>query len=248
MDKKTKQKNIRKPKSDKNARFFVSFLRRSLLILFLIGILFGFWVLKNPRFFPIKKVAVAATYQNVNRQTLKNTITPYLTQSFFALHINELKNNLLKIPWVSEVTIRRIWPDKLQVIIGEQETAARWNANSFININGELFTPPKIFNSASLPLLTGRDDQKDMVWQYYLAANKYLQPLTLRVTRMDLLPSLNLRILLSNGVLVMLTSDNFDNNIKTFIKVYPKITKDRDDKIESIDFRYRNGFAVKREK
>lgn len=248
MDKKAKSKKNHRPKNISSSRFFMNFLCSSLVILFLIGILFGFWTLKTRHFLPIKKVIVEATYQNVKPQDLKNTIEPYLAQGFFTLHMNELKNALLKIPWIFEVTIKRIWPDKLEILIGEQEVIARWNGNSFININGEIFEPPKVFYPLSLPLLTGPDDQKNIVWRYYLSANKYLQPLALKIVKMDLLPSYDLRIFLNNGILLLLASDNFDDSIKTLVKIYPKVIKNDFNKVESIDFRYKNGFAVKAKK
>ena len=65
------------------------------------------------------------------------------------------------------------------------------------------------------------------------------------VIKMDFSSSHDIRILLNNRISIMLANDNFVNDINTFIKIYPKIIEGKQEQIESIDFRYGNGFAVK---
>lgn len=219
--------------------------RGLLLFLSLLGLLIGILALQNPRFFPIRKVRVEASFQHIAPQVLHNTILPFTKKSFFALPINKLRTSLLKLPWTFEVNVRRIWPNSLLIKIAEQKIAANWNNSALINSNGEIFVPPQMPDTANLPLLFGKKEQVSIIWQRYLDTNKFLQPIGLRVMQMELLPTQDMRIAFSNGTIITLANDDFNNTINTFIKIYPKLTKSKPEPIESIDFRYSNGFAVK---
>jgi cell division protein FtsQ len=243
--KKPKLKSKLKARNKNNKPLFICMVRILLLFLLLIGLLMGICALQNPHFFPIRKVRVEASFQHIAPQVLHNIVLPFTKKSFFALPIGKLRASLLKLPWSFEVNVRRTWPDKLLIQIGEQKIAANWNNNALININGEIFIPPQMPNIANLPLLLGRKDQVGLIWQRYLDANKFLQPMGLTVMQMALLPTQDMRISFSNGTIITLANDEFSNSINTFIKIYPKLTKSKPEQIESIDFRYSNGFAVK---
>jgi cell division protein FtsQ len=222
-----------------------SIARNLLLVLIFIGLVVGILALRNPRFFPIRKVIVESSFQHINQEIFRDIIKPHIKKSFFILSLNELKTALLQLPWVFEVTIHRIWPDKLRISIREQEIAAGWNSDALFNPKGENFIPPKMPLPINWPLLTGSDDQMTIVWQRYLETNKSLYHMGFKVIKMDLSPSQDLKILLNNGVLMILANNDFANSINNFIKAYPALTKNKSKSIESIDFRYSNGFAVK---
>jgi cell division protein FtsQ len=248
MDKNRKYKNTRtdKKKPSNNFNKLRLIVRNLCLFLLLIGLIVGIWALKNPQFFPIRRVAVEASFQHINQQTLRDVIIPYTNKkTFFTIPIGKLRASLLTLPWVFEATVSRVWPDKLRVIISEQEVVARWNDKALFNTKGKVFIPPKMPVETNWPLLTGSDDQEAIVWQRYVETNKLLHHIGLNVIRMDLLPTLDLRILLNNGISMILINDNFANSIETFMKAYFKILKSKQNQIESMDFRYNNGFAVK---
>jgi|GEM_PF-1036107 len=237
--------SIKNRRGDNKVSKVYLIVRNLFLFLILGGLIVAIFNLSSSKVFPVRRVVVEASFQHISQQTLRNTIIPYIKKSFFLVSIKELRTVLLKLPWSFEVTVRRVWPDKLLVKIEEQKIVARWNSNALLNSNGKIFIPPKMLVINNLPLLTGSDDQVDMIWRYYLDANKFLYPMEFYVVRMDLLPSKDVKILLNNGVLIIITSDNFVMNIDSFVKNYSQIIKGKKDQVQSIDFRYNNGFAVK---
>jgi cell division protein FtsQ len=43
---------------------------------------------------------------------------------------------------VAQVSVRKKWPNKIKVYLTEQDVAARWNGNRFVNTKGEVFSAP----------------------------------------------------------------------------------------------------------
>ena len=222
-----------------------SVIPKLLLILSLIGLVYLYIFFKNPNHFPIKNVQIEATYQHINPQTLQQTAAPYAHGGFFSLNVAKIKKNLLQIPWVYAVDIKRSWPDGIVVNITEQRPVARWNGSSLLNSDADIFTPDKSTFPDDLPLLSGPDDQAVEVWQHYQDINQSLSAIGLGVTQLDLDAQGSWHMLLSNGITVLLGNTNIINQLQMFIKAYPKIIEARGDDVARVDLRYNTGLAIK---
>lgn len=220
--------------------------RTKILLLFLLLILILFAsILHNSRLFPVKTVTIESSYQHVSKQTLQQLIAPYMRKSFFFLDIKTINNQLLKQQWIDSVNIQRIWPNKIVIIIKEQEPVAKWNNYGLLNDQGEIFRPPQNTFPVNLPLLIGSDEQAEKIWQYYQEMNNYLERLNLSITQINLDPVAGWKLTLSNGIVIMLGNSDFMQHFNNFVVAYPKIIKTKTTPIESIDLRYTNGLAIK---
>ena len=106
----------------------------------------GVWLWKainNKDAFPIKSIEVNSRYEHIDRESLQAVVEPYLNSSFFRIDIPAIKKQLLNDPWIDSVTIRRSWPNKLEIIIKEEVPVATWNNDALLNDHSEIFTPPK---------------------------------------------------------------------------------------------------------
>ncbi len=68
-------------------------------------------------------------------------MTDKVRGGFFNLDVDAVRLALLGEPWVSEVTVKRIWPDALRVIVIEQIPVVRWGDSGLLNPAGEYFAP-----------------------------------------------------------------------------------------------------------
>ncbi len=68
------------------------------------------------------------------------------------------------LPWVSDIYVRRNWPDQVEVTVVEKNAVALWNESTLLSEAGELFTPEAETYPANLPQLSGPDGkQVDML-------------------------------------------------------------------------------------
>ena len=69
--------------------------------------------------------------------------------------MQKLRNRVLDMPWVADVSIRRVWPDKLNMVVTEEVPLARWGEDALINIGGGVFRPPSLDGHLGLVRLDG---------------------------------------------------------------------------------------------
>lgn len=89
--------------------------------------------------FPINEIQIKNQYEKVDALQVDLIIKQYLRGNFFGLDLNLTRNVFKKLPWVREVSVRRQWPDKIEITIEEHQVIARWGNIGLVNDKGELF-------------------------------------------------------------------------------------------------------------
>lgn len=216
-----------------------------LLIPLLAALIYGYFFCKNPNNFPIKNIQIEASYQHINPQTLQQVIAPYIKGSFFSLNISKISKHIMALPWIYAVDISRIWPDGIIINVTEQTPIARWNNNSLLNSNADIFSPDKSTMPDNLPLLSGPDDQAAEVLQYYEIMSQALSAINLKIVQLDLDAQGSWHLLLNDGITALLGNTNVMSRLQTFIKVYHKVVGKKEKDVARIDLRYNTGFSIK---
>lgn len=219
------------------------------LKLFLLGTLaFSFVFFLNhfhlSNYFPIKTVRVYGV-THVDKQEVQEVLTPLVNRGFFGINVDFIRDRLLQIPWVTDIFVRRNWPDQVEVTIIEKKPAARWNKQSLLSVNGEVFTPKLDAKPISLPVFLGPDGKQIFMLQYFNQINRLLLPLHAKVTYLELTPYLTWNMTLTNGITLRLGHKDILTRLNHFVKVYPKIVGNRATDVDYVDLRYPNGMAVR---
>jgi cell division protein FtsQ len=233
-----------KTTSSTTINYFFLLLRIIILIALVVGIYSGWKAIHNPRLFPVKVIKVQASFQHVNQQVLEQTISPYMTASFFGLNVSQLQAQLLQMPWIANAQIQRIWPATIVIKITEQQPVARWGQNSLINSAGEIFTPPATTFPASLPILNGINNQAGIVWQNYQQMSTILAPLKLNIAELDVNAREAIRLVLNSGTEILLGRNDTISHLQRFVNIYPKIFHSAEGNAQTVDLRYDNGLAI----
>ncbi|MGB6975923.1 MAG: cell division protein FtsQ/DivIB [Gammaproteobacteria bacterium] len=241
----TSRRSIRPGRVKRLLPVFFWSLRVIVLASFIAAGVWGWHWLKRPNLLPISNVAIQGNFQHVKQNTLETIINPYLTAGFFHLNITDLQQALLQMPWIDMVSVSRIWPNKMVIVITERQAMARWGKDALLDKQGTLFRPPLTSFPPGLPLLNGMDDQVVRVWQEYQQMAAALMPLHLRIVELDLTPRHSWSLVLSSGTRVLLGRLDVMQRLNHFIKLYPKLFVARINFLESVDLRYPNGMAIR---
>lgn len=207
----------------------------------------GYWLwqkIRDPRTLPIHSVKIIGSYSNIDHQSLRQAITPYLRNGMIGIDLDNLKAKLAQIPWVQHVHLSRAWPDGLIINLTEQTPVAHWNNTDLLSASGEVFHPNSDI-AKSLPWLNGPLNQQKILWEGYQEMSHILTPSGLQIIWINLSGRQSWQIRLNNGLLLILGQEDILLRLKRFVSIYPKFFAAHINDIEYIDLRYANGLAVK---
>jgi cell division protein FtsQ len=193
--------------------------------------------------FPLREVAVDGQLNHVSREQVKLIVAKHLKGNFFTLDLIKARNAFEKLPWARNVSLRRRWPDKLEVVIEEHQALARWGSVALVNTHGELFYAA---SNGDLPVFFGPGDGVIEVASQYIEISKTLKIANLKVANLTLTPRRAWQITTTNGMVVELGRVEMQARLEKFVSVYSGTIAALNMKVTYADLRYPNGFAVRK--
>lgn len=237
---------FKEPKKKFSWQFLLTSFKILVVGVILVVIVWNVYTLHQRNDFALEKVKVVATYEHLDSKMLQNIIESCVSTNFFDVDTANLRRELLRLPWVYRVSIRRKWPDTILVNIEEQKAIAQWKDEALLNIDGMLFTPPKETFPVGLPLLNGPEDDIQEVVNNYRKMEAMLETLGFKITQLAVDEQYVWRVTLNTEGNILLNSDNVLEDLQKFVDIYPKIIANHPNEvIEMVDLRYKDGMAVK---
>jgi cell division protein FtsQ len=200
--------------------------------------------MKDPHKWPVGSVRIEGDFRHLTNMELQQAVAPLAATGFFVVDVSEIQAKLQAMAWVDQVSVRRVWPDRLNIEVREQQPVARWGATSLINARAEVFTPEHDVALTSLPQLAGPDGYAQRVLQMHRSMQALLRPLQLEVSDLSLDARRAWRVRLSNGLTLAVGRSHPLQRVARFVKVYPAILAAADGRLTAVDLRYSNGFAA----
>ncbi|HYF98362.1 MAG TPA: cell division protein FtsQ/DivIB [Coxiellaceae bacterium] len=216
-----------------------------LVVLVLAGAYEAWLAIGDPKILPIRQVSIVSGDLHVSKAELEKAVQANLRGTLLTLDRSKLKHGLRQLPWVENVSIRRVWPDKLVIKITEQVPVARWEHTSLLNKDLEKFSPPVDSFPSGLPSLLGPKGSESKLWKQYQELNQRFEPLKLKVVSVELSPRSSWSFLLSNGVEVILGRQDLNARLARLVRLYPRLVAEHPSGMMLIDLRYPSGFAIK---
>ena len=213
-------------------------LTASLLMLLYAG---GYWLTHSP-LFPVKRIHIAGQVAKVAPVKLKYIAQNELTGTVFTLDINKTRHAFEKLPWVSQVQVRRAWPDRLDITVSEHIALARWGDQGLISTEGRWFDAA---SDQPLPVMYGPAASEKEMTQALQQFRQRLQPARLQPLRLWLSERKAWRMELDNGVTLELGRGPVAERLTRFVDHWPRSLATLPYRITYVDLRYPNGFAVR---
>ncbi len=217
------------------------------IIIFIALSVYGAKYMLNPNTLPIKHVKVEGAFNRLSQNELKKNVVNNIQGGFFNINVDKVRLALLNMPWVKDVTVKRVWPDSLKVIVNEQIPSARWGDLGLLNESGVFFSPDDKTIPNNLPLLFGPANSETKLLNRYRDIQKKLQslPFRLNVSSVALNDRRAWSFNLENDLRVIIGRYSFDERLNRFLKFIPSLIPDGINKVELIDLRYSNGLSVR---
>jgi cell division protein FtsQ len=206
---------------------------------------FGVWMLAQPDTLPIRSVKVEGEFRYLDQQNVYEALGGLASGGFFNVDVRAVKKAAESLPWVESASVRRTWPDTLRIEITEQIPLARWGESQVVNVRGELFQPPVKGLPESLPKFKGPAGTGQKVAINYLLLSKKIAQIDLRITEVMLTDRRAWHVRLDNDLRLSLGKVVDYERLERFLSVYRNLLAEKIARVDSIDLRYTNGFAVR---
>lgn len=210
----------------------------------LLSIIFMLNETRFSRYFPIKTVRVYGV-NRIDQQEVQALILPLVKHGFFAINVDYVRNRLLQMPWVANLNVRRIWPDKVEITVIERRAIANWNNDGLVSETGEVFSPKPETYPNNLPQFAGPAGKQLEMLKQFKQMNRILTPLHAKISYLELTPYETWKLKLDNGISMQVGHKDILTRLDHFVRVYPKIVGDQAALVDYIDLRYPNGVAVR---
>jgi len=202
--------------------------------------------------FPLRELTVRGELQHLTREQIDRAGQASRGSTFFSVDLDAVRSAFEALPWVRKAEVRRIWPDRLQVALEEHVALARWGvdaqANRLVSVQGEVFAG-ELPDAAQLPLFSGPAGSAQEVTHRYSAFRQALAPLALEPRQVLLSPRYAWQLRLSNGLTLELGRDQLKEpvleRLARFVAFYPQTLARLQRRLDYVDLRYPNGFALR---
>jgi len=201
----------------------------------------GFWLVHSP-LFPVRSIYIQGALKRVTPVQLKYIAEHELAGTFFTLDIDKTRAAFQKLPWVSEAQVRRRWPDALFITVNEHVALARWGENGLIDTNGEWFDAA---SDQNLPVLVGPAGSEKTLATALPKLQQALGRSNLSAVQVEMSARGAWRIELSNEIRLELGRNDVEARTRRFAEYWKGNLAALPYKIEYVDMRYPNGFAVR---
>jgi len=200
-------------------------------------------MLIEPQQLPVSVVTVDGKVKHLKPERLQETVVAHLDGGILTQDLSELKAAVEAMPWVRSASLRRHWPNRLELAVVEQVPLARWGEGGLVCADGVVFKPRRGDLPRGLPKLSGRDEDARLVVESYQRWVPGLKALDLRIEELtrDERGSWSLR--LSSGFTLALGKAHLEERMARFIRTYPKLVAAGMPSL--VDMRYSNGLAIR---
>lgn len=193
---------------------------------------------------PMRRLVVSGAFAQVSDAQVRNAVLPQVGRGFFAVDPAAVRDAVARLPWVDSVTVRKRWPDRLDVVLTEHRPVAWWGDERMLAESGQLFDAPEAARALTLPKFIGPDERAGELAAFYRQALAQFHGQRPIIVSVQLSARGGWSLLLDDGLQVEIGRTDAEQRLARFASLLPKIQSDSARLLQRADLRYTNGFAL----
>ncbi len=212
-----------------------------LTLLLLAGLVWAGYGVKS---IPIKYVRTEGVFQYLGRDEIKAALQPWVMTGFFDADMQAIHQAASELVWVDTVTVKRVWPDAIDIKIREKKPYVRWGQQRLISARGDIITPKNIDQFKTLPLLQGPELQQVKTLEIMKGVNMALADQSMKIAEFTINDRWAWKIKLTTGLEILLGRNEQLKKLQRFLKTLDVMGQEQVERMAIVDLRYPNGYAV----
>ena len=193
---------------------------------------------------PLKYVRTEGVFQYLSKNEVQAVLQPLVLTGFFDVDMQAIHAAVATLPWVDTVTVKRIWPDAIDIKVRERKPYARWGKSSLITERGVIFTPKNIDQFQNMTVVTGPESQQVRVLEIMKGIKTALADQSLGLSEFSINDRWAWKIKLVTGLEILLGRNEQLKKLQRFLKTLTVLKQEQVEQIAVVDLRYPNGYAV----
>ncbi len=192
---------------------------------------------------PVRVVRIEGELSTPERREVQAQIAGSLDARLLTLNLEKLRHQILALSWPRTVSLRRVWPDSLEVSVSKQMVVARWADGGFLTSGGEIVTTPDA--PVNVPTFDCDLSGPKRAMEIYRLRQELASRVGLNVVTLSENALGEWRIDLAGGLALMLGAEQLAERMHRFLLVYRRSLGNTERQVEYADARYANGVAVR---
>lgn len=200
--------------------------------------------------FDLRRIELAGDVRHISRAAARGAISGRLSGNYFTINLDAARHAFEALPWVAGVSVRRIWPNRLRVVLTEHRALGEWSDGRLLSDAGVLFTanPAEAEADGALVSFAGPPQFAQEAVQRYRQFSAVLAPLQLAVVGVQVSDRASWSVTTAPRLQIELGRDeppgSLEGRLQQIAAAYPMVMARLDGAPARIDARYGNGFAA----
>jgi len=190
---------------------------------------------------PITSVDVKGRLSVWNAEDIAGKIVWVKDESFFSLDLQRVYQQLSGLPLIMQVTVRKRWPNTLEVNLYEDVPMAIWNGDQLLSGNGRLSEIPAHLNAGNLARIDGDRNYAEAAVRHFRRIQQSLGHLNIGISRLTVSSVGAVDVELSNGWQVRFGRQYFEERVQRLELLIAQLPEAA---VVSVDLRYGKGAAI----
>ncbi len=203
-----------------------------------------------PRFLPLKTVQIHkmqpahSAFKHITREQIEQIVKHDVYGNFLSVNLISVRDAFVRLPWVRQAKVERVWPLGLKISIEEQQALAHWGSHALVNTYGEVF---RASSDKRMPVFRApMEANAQEVTRNYRRFSTMLSPLNQSISAIRLSSRRAWQIRLNSGTLLELGRQEIEKRLLRYVSIYDHSIAhlNQDEPLAYVDLRYPSGFAV----
>ncbi len=192
--------------------------------------------------FAMREVRIGNDLKHVTREQIEDVVRREVRGGFFTINLAAARAAFERLPWVRGANVRRQWPARLDVVLEEHVPIARWGAAALVNTHGEVF---RAAYDGELPVFIGPEGAAREIAIQYRYFQRSLAAMGETPVQVQMTPRRAWQVRLQSGLMLELGRENIEARFARFVALHGQTIGRLERRIDYVDLRYANGFAVR---
>jgi cell division protein FtsQ len=202
--------------------------------------------------FDFRRIEIGGDVHHVSRAAVRAAIAGRLAGNYFTLRLGPARRVFESLPWVAEVSVRRVWPNRLRVTLVEHRALGEWSDGRLVSDAGVLFVanPAEAEEDGPLVSFSGPPRYAPEAVRNFRQFSATLAPLQLQIVGVHISDRASWSLTAAPQLQIELGRDDppgrLQERLASIVAAYPVVIARLDGPAARIDARYSNGFAASR--